>query len=42
MELFIIALANCHLKKDKIIENARVFVDAILKAKPQAAKGVHI
>ena len=28
--------------KEKIIENAKVFIGAILKAKPQAAKGIYM
>ena len=29
-------------EKDKIVENARVFLGAIKKARPQAAKGIYM
>ena len=35
-------IGKLSFKKDKIIENARVFVDAILRARPQAAKGTYM
>ena len=35
-------IGKLSFKKDKIIENVRVFVDAILRAKPQAAKGTYM
>ena len=36
------SIGKLSFEKDKIVENARVFVDAILKAKPQAAKGTYM
>ena len=36
------SIGKLSFEKDKIIENARVFVDAILRAKPQAAKGTYM
>ena len=36
------SIGKLSFKKDKIIENARVFVDAILRARPQAAKGTYM
>ena len=30
------------MSKEKIIENAQVFLNAILKARPQAAKGTYM
>jgi len=36
------SIGKVSFSKDKIIENARVFVHAILKAKPQAAKGTYM
>ncbi len=36
------SIGKLSFEKDKIIENARVFIDAILKAKPQAAKGTYM
>ena len=36
------SIGKLSFKKDKIIENARVFYDAILRAKPQAAKGTYM
>ena len=35
-------IGKLSFEKDKIIENVRVFVDAILKARPQAAKGTYM
>jgi len=35
-------IGKVSFSKEKIIENAKVFVNAILKAKPQAAKGVYM
>ena len=36
------SIGKVSFSKDKIVENARVFIDAILKAKPQAAKGTYM
>jgi len=36
------SIGKVSFSKEKIIENTRVFVDAILKAKPQAAKGTYM
>ena len=35
-------IGKLSFEKDKIIENARVFVDAIIRAKPQAVKGTYM
>lgn len=35
-------IGKVSFSKEKIIENAKVFVNAILKAKPQATKGVYM
>ena len=35
-------IGKVSFSKKKIVENAKVFVNAILKAKPQAAKGVYM
>ena len=34
------SIGKLSFEKDKIVENARVFVEAIRRAKPQAAKGI--
>ena len=36
------SIGKISFPKEKIVENAKVFVKAILKAKPQAAKGVYM
>ena len=36
------SVGKLSFSKDKIIENVKVFVGAILKAKPQAAKGAYV
>ena len=36
------SIGKVSFPKEKIVENAKVFVDAILKAKPQAAKGTYM
>ena len=36
------SIGKLSFEKDKIIENARVFINAILRAKPQAAKGTYM
>ena len=36
------SIGKVSFSKEKIIENAQVFVNAILKAKPQAAKGTYM
>jgi len=36
------SIGKVSFSKEKIVENARVFVDAILKAKPQGAKGIYM
>ena len=36
------SIGKISFSKGKIIENARVFLEAILKAKPQAAKGTYM
>jgi len=36
------SIGKVSFSKEKIVENARVFVNAILKAKPQAAKGTYM
>ena len=36
------SIGKVSFSKEKIVENARVFVEAILKAKPQAAKGTYM
>ena len=36
------SIGKLSFDKDQIIENARVFVDAILRARPQAAKGTYM
>ena len=36
------SIGKVSFSKDKIVENARVFIDAILKAKPQGAKGTYM
>ena len=36
------SIGKISFHKEKIVENAKVFVNAILKAKPQAAKGVYM
>ncbi len=35
-------IGKVSFSKEKIVENAKVFVNAIIKAKPQAAKGVYM
>jgi len=35
-------IGKVSFSKEKIVENARVFVDAIFKARPQAAKGTYM
>ena len=35
-------IGKVSFSKEKIVENAKVFVNAILKAKPQAAKGLYM
>jgi len=35
-------IGKVSFSKEKIVENAKVFVNAILKAKPQATKGVYM
>ena len=36
------SIRKVSFSKGKIVENARVFIEAILKAKPQAAKGIYM
>jgi len=36
------SIGKVSFSKEKIVENAKVFLDAILKAKPQAAKGLYM
>ena len=36
------SIGKVSFSKGKIVENARVFLEAILKAKPQAAKGIYM
>ena len=36
------SIGKLSFEKDKIIENVRVFVNAILRAKPQASKGIYM
>ena len=36
------SIGKLSFEKAKIVENARVFLDAILKAKPQASKGTYM
>ena len=36
------SIGKVSFSKGKIVENARVFIEAILKAKPQAAKGIYM
>ena len=36
------SIGKVSFPKENLIENARVFIDAILKAKPQAAKGTYM
>jgi large subunit ribosomal protein L1 len=36
------SIGKLSFEKNKIIENTRVFIDAILKARPQAAKGTYM
>ena len=36
------SIGKISFPKENIVENARVFIDAILKAKPQAAKGTYM
>ena len=36
------SIGKVSFSKEKIVENARVFLNAILKAKPQAAKGTYM
>ena len=36
------SIGKVSFAKGKIVENARVFIEAILKAKPQAAKGIYM
>ena len=35
-------IGKLSFKKEKIVENARVFINAIKKAKPQASKGIYM
>jgi len=36
------SIGKASFSKEKIVENAKVFLDAILKARPQAAKGTYM
>ena len=36
------SIGKVSFSKEKIVENARVFLDAIIKAKPQSAKGTYM
>ena len=36
------SIGKLSFNKDKIIENVRVFVDAIIRARPQGAKGTYM
>ena len=36
------SIGKVSFSKEKIVENAKVFVDAIIKAKPQGAKGIYM
>ena len=36
------SIGKVSFSNEKIVENTRVFVDAIIKAKPQAAKGIYM
>ena len=36
------SIGKVSFSKEKIVENARIFIDAILKAKPQSAKGTYM
>ena len=36
------SIGKVSFSKGKIVENARVFIEAILKARPQAAKGIYM
>ena len=36
------SIGKVSFSKEKIVENARVFIEAILKAKPQASKGTYM
>ena len=36
------SIGKVSFSKEKIVENARVFIESILKARPQAAKGIYM
>ena len=36
------SIGKVSFSKEKIVENARVFLEAVLKARPQAAKGTYM